>query len=548
MSTVPGTFNFADLWEAIVERVGDREALVCGDDRRGYAELEENANRLAHWMRDQGVRPGDTVGLYLTNSIEWVEAFLACFKIRAVPVNVNYRYVAEELAYLFADAGVVGILVDRALADRLGEVAGDLPALEWALVVEDGSGADTSGLDAADLPPVGYAEALAAGSPGRGFGPRSDDDLYVIYTGGTTGLPKGVVWRQQDAFYACLGGGDPMRMLGAVEHPAQIVDRIVPGFVFFPVAPLMHAAGAWTVTSWLLCGGKSVLLRGSLDPVDVWRTIEREGVNTISVVGDAVLKPLLDAWDAHGPFDASSLFAIGSGGAPLTPSTRDRALEILPTVSISDGYGSSETGAQTARRFTADGGPETFSEFGTDRTTAVIDPVTRSIVEPGSEVVGRVGRRGHIPLRYHNDPVKTDETIVEVDGERWILTGDQATVAADGSIALLGRGSACINTGGEKVHPEEVEAVIAGHPSVYDAVVVGAPDDRWGERVTAIVQLREGTSLTLDDLDRFCRPHLAGYKLPRSLVVVGAVLRSPAGKPDHRWAKAVAADPDAALG
>jgi acyl-CoA synthetase (AMP-forming)/AMP-acid ligase II len=542
MSTVPETFNFADLWEGVMETVADREALVCGVDRRTYAELEEHANRLAHWMRDQGVRPGAYVGLYLTNSVEWVEAFLACMKIRAVPINVNYRYVAEELAYLFADAGVVGILVDRGFAGRLAEVVGDLPALEWAVVVDDGSDADVETLAATDLPVAGYADALAAGSPDRGFGARSNDDLYVIYTGGTTGLPKGVVWRQEDAFHACIGGGDPMRMLGAIDEPAQILDRIVPGFVFHPVAPLMHAAGAWTVTSWLLCGGKNVLLEGSLDPVGVWRTIEREGVNTISVVGDAVLKPLLDAWDTDGPFDVSTLLAIGSGGAPLTPSTRARALEILPTVSISDGYGSSETGAQTARKFTVDGGPETFSEFGADHTTAVIDPAARAIVAPGSETVGRVARRGHIPLRYHNDPVKTDETFVEIEGERWILTGDQATVAADGSIALLGRGSACINTGGEKVYPEEVEAVIAGHPSVYDAVVVGAPDERWGERVTALVQLRHGTTLTLDELDDFCRPHLAGYKLPRSLVVVGTVVRSPAGKPDHRWAKAVAAD------
>lgn len=548
MSTVPETFNFADLWESVVEQVADREALVCGDDRRTYAELEENANRLAHWMQEQGVRPGGYVGLYLTNSVEWVEAFLACFKIRAVPINVNYRYVAEELAHLFADAGMVGILVDRGFADRLSDVVGDLPALEWVVVVDDGSEADTTSLDAADLPVSTYDAALAAGSAERGFGARSNDDLYVIYTGGTTGLPKGVVWRQQDAFYACIGGGDPMRLLGPIDDPAQILDRIVPGFVFQPVAPLMHAAGAWTVTGLLLCGGKTVLLDGSLDPAGVWRTIEREGVNTISVVGDAVLKPLLDAWDAEGPFDASTLLAIGSGGAPLTPSTRDRALGILPTVSISDGYGSSETGAQTARKFTVDGGSETFSEFGADHTTAVIDPAARAIVVAGSEVVGRVARRGYIPLRYHNDPVKTDETIIDIDGERWILTGDQATVAADGSIALLGRGSACINTGGEKVYPEEVEAVIAGHPSVYDLVVVGAPDDRWGERVTALVQVRDGTSLTLEDLDRFCRPHLAGYKLPRSLVLVGAVIRSPAGKPDHRWAKAVAADPGIAIG
>ena len=542
MATVPETFNFADLWEAVAERVPEREALVCGTDRRTYAELEEHANRLAHWMLEQGVRPGDYVGLYLTNSVEWVEAFLACFKIRAVPINVNYRYVADELAYLFADAGIVGVFVDQGFGDTLAQVAPDLVALGWAVVVDDDSDADLTALHDSGLAVVTYADAQSAGSPERGFGPRSNDDLYVIYTGGTTGMPKGVVWRHEDALYACIGGGDPMRMLGPVDEPAQMLDRIVPSFVFHPVAPLMHAAGQWTMLSLLFCGGKNVLLDGSLDPAEVWRTIEREGVNTISVVGDAVVKPMLDAWEAEGPFDVSSLLAIGSGGAPLTPSTRARALSLLPSVTITDGYGSSETGAQTSRSFTVDGGSETFTAFGTDRSTAVIDPETRTLVEPGSGVTGRVGRRGRIPLRYHNDPVKTDETIVEVDGDRWILTGDQATVEADGSIAMLGRGSACINTGGEKVYPEEVEAVIAGHPAVYDAVVVGAPDERWGERVTAVVQLRPGQSLTLDELDAYCRPHLAGYKLPRSLVLVERVVRTPAGKADHRWAKATAAE------
>ncbi len=542
MATVPDTFNFADLWEAVTERVPEREALVCGTDRRTYAELEENANRLAHWMLEQQVRPGDHVGLYLTNSVEWVEAFLACFKIRAVPINVNYRYVAEELAYLFADAGVVGILVDRGFTDRLPQVTPALPDLRWALVVDDATDGDPASLEATALHVEAYAAALVAGSPQRGFGPRSGDDLYVIYTGGTTGMPKGVVWRHEDALYSCIGGGDPMRMLGPITEPAQIIDRIIPGFVFQPVAPLMHAAGQWTVLGWLLCGGKNVLMEGSLDPAEVWRTIEREGINTISVVGDAVLKPMLDAWENEGPFDASSLLAIGSGGAPLTPSTRARALRLLPTITLTDGYGSSETGAQSSRRFTRDGGPENFSEMGEGHNTAVIDPLTATIVEPGSEVVGRIGRRGHIPLRYHNDPEKTAETILEIDGDRWILTGDQATVAADGSMTLLGRGSACINTGGEKVYPEEVEAVIAGHDAVFDVVVVGAPDERWGERVTAVVHVRTGHTLTLDDLDAHCRPHLAGYKLPRALVVVDAVVRSPAGKADHRWAKAIAAD------
>jgi acyl-CoA synthetase (AMP-forming)/AMP-acid ligase II len=523
-STTPTSFNLADLWEAVSDLVPTRTAAVCGDVRRTYAELEKRTNRLAHWMLAQGVEPGQHVGLYLTNGIEYLEAMLACFKIRAVPINVNYRYVAGELRYLFDDADVVGVLVQPEFLVRLAEVVPDLPAIRWSLTVGDE-----------------YEAALAESSPERDFPERSGDDHYVIYTGGTTGMPKGVVWRQEDAFFACIGGGDPTRMAGAVTSPSEVPDRIMDtSVVYLPVAPLMHAAGQWTSLSWFYAGGTVVLLPGSLDPVEVWRTVEREHVNLMTVVGDPVVRPLVDAWVEQGPFDVSSLFSIGSGGAPLTPSLKDQLVAMVPNASVADGFGSSETGAQGTSRVEAGAASGGLTRFTPNPDTTVLDDVTRRPVEPGSGVTGRVALRGRVPIGYYNAPEKTAETFVEIDGVRWVVTGDMATIDADGTINLLGRGSVSINTGGEKVYPEEVEAVIKAHPKVYDVLVIGVDDERWGQRVAAVVQPVEGERITLDELTSLCRESLAGYKVPRTLVLVDQIERSPAGKADYRWAKRMA--------
>jgi acyl-CoA synthetase (AMP-forming)/AMP-acid ligase II len=306
----------------------------------------------------------------------------------------------------------------------------------------------------------------------------------------------------------------------------------------------MHAAGQWTVLSWLFAGGTVVLLPGSLDPELVWRTIGDEGVNLMTVVGDAVVRPLIDAWEVSGPYEVSSLFSVGSGGAPLTPALKARFVEVLPNAIIVDGFGSSETGAQGAQRLTpgdaaaAGDGPAKFVPYG--ETTTVIDEETRQAVSPGSEQVGRVALRGRIPQGYYNDPEKTAATFVEWDGHRWVLTGDLATVDADGNINLLGRGSQVINTGGEKVFVEEVEAALKAQPAVYDAVVVGVADERWGQRVAAVVQLAPGVAADADALLAAVREELAGYKVPKTVTFVERVERSPAGKPDYRWAASVA--------
>jgi len=534
------TFNLADIWEAVSDRVADRTAVVCGDRRVTYAELESRANRLAHWFIEQGVQPGQHIALYLVSEIEYFEAMLAAYKVRAVPINVNHRYVEDELRHLFDDADAVGVVFHRQFASRAEAIRADLPGVTFWLAVEDGSvDGDTSAVSGE----ARYEKALASSSPDRDFGPRSGDDKYVIYTGGTTGMPKGVVWRQEDAFYACIGGGDPMRLFGAVDEPSQVLDRIIDGtFIFLPVAPLMHAAGQWTSLSWLFAGGEVVLLPGSLDARTVWETIEREKVNLITVVADAVVRPLVDAWDEHGPFDVSSLLSVGSGGAPLTPSLKARLMEILPNCAVVDGFGSSETGAQGSQRLEAGAKPTAgvtaFKPYG--ETTTVLDEKTHELVTPGSGAMGRVALRGRIPQGYYNDPEKTAETFVESGGHRWVLTGDMATVDDDGTITLLGRGSGCINTGGEKVFPEEVEATLKAHGDVYDVLVVGVDDERWGQRVVAIVQLVGGAEPDADALIAFGRERMAGYKVPKQVVFVPEVQRSPAGKADYRWAKGVA--------
>jgi acyl-CoA synthetase (AMP-forming)/AMP-acid ligase II len=523
---VPAVFNLADFWEAAADRCAEREAVVCGDTRLTYAQLEDRVNALAHWFLARGIEPGQHIGVYLENGIEYIEVLLAAYKVRAVPINVNYRYVEAELRHLFVDADLVGVVCQPDFASHVEAVRSDCPDLAWVLVTGDA-----------------YESALGAVGSHRPVVERSSDDAYVIYTGGTTGLPKGVVWRHEDAFYACIGGGDPMRLSGAVERPEEMPDRILDGsFRYLPVAPLMHAAGQWTVLMWLFAGGTVVLLPGSLDPQVVWQTAQDEQINLLTVVGDAVVRPLVDEWDRSGPYDVSSLFSVGSGGAPLTPALRERLATILPNVVIADGFGSSETGAQGAQRTTgveqASGGATRFSPYG---DTTVLDEETLEPVEPGSGAIGRVALRGHIPQGYYKDPERTAQTFVEVGGHRWVITGDHATVEEDGTIRLLGRGSGCINTGGEKVFPEEVEAALKRHPGVYDALVVGVPDDRWGSRVVAVVQ-PSGDPATFDTegLLGAVRGELAGYKVPKQVVLVDRVVRSPAGKPDYRWATSVA--------
>jgi len=530
------SFNLADLFELVADAVPEREAMAAPGRRLTYGQLEERANRLAHALTAAGVGRGDHVGLLLHNGTEYIEAMLAAFKIRAVPVNVNYRYVEGELLHLFADADLVALVLHGSLLSRVAAVASEVPALRSFLVVEDEE-VDLGALAGA----YAYDRALAESSPDRDFGARSADDVYCAYTGGTTGMPKGVMWRQADIFFAAMGGGDPMQQGDFIPTPEDIVTRIPPqGMVMMLTPPFMHVSAHWTAFATLYGGGKVIVPPpGRFDAPVILSTIAAEKVNMVVVVGDAMARPLVDELRARPDrYDTSSLFVVGSGGAVLSPTTKEALLELLPHVMVIDGFGASETGTLGTRAAAAGGA--SAAPFTVNDQTAVFDE-NLVPVEPGSGVVGMLARRGHIPLGYYKDPEKTASTFIEVNGERWVVPGDMATVEADGSVVLLGRGSVSINTGGEKVFPEEVESALKAHPAVEDVVVVGLPDERWGERVVAVVQLRPGAALGLDDAQAFCRNRLAGYKIPREIKPVDEILRSPTGKPDYRWARDAAA-------
>ena len=526
-------FNLADLFEVVAGAVPDRTAVVAADTRLTYAALEERADRLASHLEAAGVGPGDHVGVYSYDRAEWIEAMLAAFKLRAVPINVNYRYVEDELAYLFGNADLVALVYEAGFTPRVAAVRSGLPDLAVLVVLDDGSG-----LDAAAEGAVPYEDALAAGSPDRPPGARSADDHYVLYTGGTTGLPKGTIWRHEDIFFAALQGGNPGGdPVARPEQVAAAADR-APG-VYLVCPPLMHGGGQWAALIALLSGGTVVLdVNRPFDPVAAWRLVEQEQVNSMMVVGDAMARPLADALAAPGAaYDTSSLLAVGSGGAILSPAVKDELRRLLPGVFVIDSFGASETG-HNGSVLDLDG-PAAGPRFQVNDSTAVLGDDGRPVA-PGSGVVGRLARRGHIPLGYHKDPEKTAATFLEVDGVRWVVPGDAAVVEEDGTVLVLGRGSMCINTGGEKVYPEEVEAALKSHPDVFDALVVGVPDERFTERVAAVVRPRDGRAPTLEELAAHCRRTLAGYKVPRSLVLRDDVARTPVGKPDYRWARDVA--------
>jgi len=525
------TYQFADLFELVADAVPDRVAIV-GDDRRlTFRELDERSNRVANDFIARGLAPGAKVGIDAWNRVEWVEALLGAFKARLVPINVNYRYVAPELRYLFDNADLEALVVERSFTPVVAEALDASPMLREILVLEDGSDADGG---------VGepYEPAVEAASPGRPGIERSSDDVYVLYTGGTTGMPKGVMWRHEDLFFAALGGANPGQV--PLTSPEGVLERILPEDrrrVCLGLPPLMHGSAQWNLLSTLFQGGQLTLYTShSFDPREAWSLVERDRCNAISLVGDAMARPLADALDREPDArDLSCLRTIGSGGAIFSAATKRQLLEHFPRLVIIDAFGASETGYNSHQT-----DPEQGGRFPRNESTDVLDDDLRR-VEPGSGVVGRLSRTGHIPLGYFKDEVKTAETfVVDPDGVRWVALGDHATVAADGMIDLLGRGTYCINSGGEKIYPEEVEIALKSHPDVFDVLVVGIPDARFGEKVAAIVQPRPGRTPTLEELSSHCRTLVAAYKVPRHLELVDEISRTASGKADYAWAKGVA--------
>ena len=534
-------WNIADLIERIVDLAPDREALVCGSARRTYAQLEERSNRLANHLASLGLGPGDHIGIYAFNCVEFIESMLGAYKLRAVPINVNYRYVEDELRYLFDNADLKAVVHHRSFTPRIKAVKDEMPLLRHLITIDDDSDEDFRALGA-----VGYEEALAAASPERAFGPRSPDDLYMLYTGGTTGMPKGVMWRHEDVIFTLGGGIDHATGIPATKPEDLSAKMSATPLVSMAIAPLMHGASQWGTFGALFTGNKLVLYCDrSFDADSVWRIIEKERVQTLSITGDAMARPLIEALAAGSAGrDVHSLFVLASTAAVFSPSVKQEFKERFPNMIVTDSVGASETGFHGTSLYQA--GESATARTGVvrvrpGRDTTVVGDDGKPLA-PGSGVVGRLARTGNVPLGYYKDPKKTAETFVEVDGRRYAIPGDFATLEADGSIVLLGRGSVCINSGGEKVFPEEVEAALKAHPDVFDVVVVGVRDPRWGERVAAVVQPRAGHVPTLEALAVHCKHKIAGYKVPRSLYLVERIERSPSGKPDYPWAKALAAE------
>jgi 3-oxocholest-4-en-26-oate---CoA ligase len=517
--------NMADLFEHAVDAFPERVALICGDRRLTYSELEDEANRLAHHLAAQGTGPGDHVGLYARNSVAAVATLLAVIKLRAVAININYRYLAGELAYHLRDGDLSALVHDQDLAGIVDAVA-------------------PSGLPRVVIGGGNFDETVAAASGARDFGPRSPDDIYIIYTGGTTGYPKGVMWRHEDIWRTLAGGidfltGEPL----ADEWAPSRKGAEGTGLVRMAPAPLIHGA-AMVATLGCLFAGDTAVVMPKFDPDELWATVQRHRVNVLSVIGDAMARPLMEAL-AAGNYDTSSLVSLNSTAALFSPAVRDVVAKALPSVFLTEAIGSTETGFTGMALHSAGGEHRGGPTVTAGPDVIVIDEAGRAC---GPGETGKMARGGHIPLGYYKDPVKTAEMFTEVNGRRYAVPGDWARVEEGGTITLLGRGNTCVNTGGEKVFPEEVEGALKSHPDVFDALVLGVPDDRLGQRVAALIQLRPGATADAAALQAHVHGQLAGYKAPRTLWFVDTVGRTVSGKADYAWARAYAEAHDPAPG
>jgi acyl-CoA synthetase (AMP-forming)/AMP-acid ligase II len=529
--------NIADLFEHAADAVPERLAIACGDNEISYRDLEALSNRLAHCLAANGVGHGDHVGVYGRNSIELVATFLASYKLRAVPVNVNYRYVEAELRYLFTEAELVGLVYDRQFSDKVAGLLPECPGLLAVLAVEDGSGA------ALPAGALDFAVALARSASERDFGERSADDIYMLYTGGTTGYPKGVLWRHEDV-WRTLGGGIDFTTGERLPDEWEQIRRGTAGaagMVRLATAPLIHGSAQWGTLPGLFCGDKVVFVP-QFNPHEIWRAVQRHKVNVLMITGDAMARPLIEAYQEE-QYDLSSLLAISSNAALFSPVVKEQYLTLLPSVVITDAIGASETGF-TGLGYVSAGNKKAEGPTVTAGPSTIVIDEDDKPVGPGG--TGRIARGGHIPLGYYKDPVKTAALFAEVDGVRYAVPGDFARVEQDGSITLLGRGNTCVNTGGEKVYPEEVEGALKSFGTVFDALVIGVPDERLGQRVAALIQPRDGQHVDLAGLEAHLRTQIAGYKVPRSVWLVEQIGRTPAGKADYRWARRFAEEQMAA--
>ncbi|WP_244929200.1 acyl-CoA synthetase [Nocardioides sp. W7] len=542
-------FNLSTVFATVAAAVPDQEVVVWRDLRMSYAEMDRRIDGLAHFLVEQGLgchterdqlagheSGQDQVGIYLRNGNQYIESMVAGCRSRTAAFNVNYRYVEEELLYLLSDADTKGLIYHAEFAPTVAAIRDRLPGLRVLVQVADESGN-------ALLPgAVDYEEALRTPRPAAGMPTPSGDDLFLIYTGGTTGMPKGVMWRQADIYVNSMGGTpfgatEPYPSYEAIGEAAKAANG---GMGLLMVAPLMHGAAQWSTFFSITSGGRIVFPDdvSTFDPANVLMLAARERVASIPTVGDAIAKPLVEEMERTS-YDLSGLFALGNGGAALTPGVRERLFAVAPHVIVIDSAGASETGLQMSQ-LVGKGGSEEAMVFDPKTGTGVVDDLMTRQLGPG-ETGGWLAMQGQIPLGYLGDEAKTARTFPVVDGVRWAVPGDRANVLEDGRIQLLGRESVTINSGGEKIFVEEVERAMSAHPAVRDVVVAGRPSERWGSEVVAVVQLEDGSTATDEELLAECAIHVARYKLPKAIIRVPSVQRSPAGKADYRWAKDQAA-------
>jgi 3-oxocholest-4-en-26-oate---CoA ligase len=536
-------FNIAQVFAAVATANPDRDCIVFGDRRFSFAQTDERARRLARALHDRGLgarreradlAPHESgqshLGLYMANCNEFLEGMIGAYKARVAPFNVNYRYVADELVYLLDNAGADAVMYHARFATTLAEALTKLPSGLFLIHVDDESGNEP-------LPgAVRYEDLLASVSDEPLDLTLSPDDLYILYTGGTTGMPKAVLWRQHDIYVNAMGG----RMLGTGDTVGSIEEIVARSRMEGPgsmtVAPLMHGAAQWAAFI-SLCGGRPFVMAPTttnFDPAEAWALASRERVMTMSMVGDAFGRPMIDALES-GDYDLSGLFVLITGGAALTAPLKQRFVELVPHLTILDAGGSSESGAQMIQASTrAQSGSGRFAP--NPGAVVVSEDLTR-MLSPGEDEIGWLAQQGLIPLGYLGDSEKTARTFPIIDGIRHSVPGDRARWDADGQIELLGRDSVTINSGGEKIFAEEVEAAIAEHPAVYDVVVTSRPSTRWGNEVVAVVQLAEGERVAAEDIIAEAGRHIARYKLPKEVIFCARVQRSPSGKADYRWAK-----------
>lgn len=532
-------FNAADIFEGVVDRVPDREAIVHGSTRLTYKELDARSNKAANALKKLGIKKGSHIGIYAFNCVEWLEIMLGAYKLCAIPININYRYVEEELKYLIDNADMEAIFYHKQFSNKLENIKSHLPLLKDFICIEDNSGED----DVIDKS-FNFEDLIANEDESRLDVDRSGDDKYILYTGGTTGMPKGVVWRMEDVLMT-LGGGIDAVTGEKYPTPEAFADKCLQDqTIALALAPFMHGGAQWQSFNSFFSGWKLIINdQVSFDADYVWEVVAKEKVMNLTIMGDAMGRPLCDALPRaiEKGLDLSSLFVLSSTASVFSASIKDTILEYLPNLFLIDAVGSSETGATGVNIHTKDGklkdsggGPK----FTKPNFSEILNLDTKEVIPPSdTETIGYLARKGHVPVAYYKDEEKSKKTFIEVGGVRYSIPGDMAKYEEDGQMTLLGRGSVSINSGGEKIFPEEVEMALKAHPNIFDCLVVGVKDDRWGQKVVAVIQRRENDELSLDDIKEVASKYIASYKMPKEIIFSELIERAPSGKPNYQWAQ-----------